>query len=183
VKFHQPSKNYVSYLRNEIITSWDRGEAFFFPLLFHEATHQLLNGAVGKRFPIWLTEGLAEYFQTAVFDGQNLYLLPAYWNPMSYEVAPFLKSGGDPKEIFSWTDYDGSNVGAYYGLSGSFLWYLMRNPEYRPLLTDCFNRLSHATSADHLYPEVFGKMKDPFWVGWANLIASNHETAPSLSKS
>jgi hypothetical protein len=42
-------------------------------IVYHELTHYFLSRALSDR-PVWLSEGLAEYFATAEIDGNNIYV-------------------------------------------------------------------------------------------------------------
>src|SRR5439155_8711537 len=40
-------------------------------LVQHEGFHQYARAAIGRKLPIWLDEGLAEYFGEAIFTGDG----------------------------------------------------------------------------------------------------------------
>ena len=56
------------------LVTWtaDRPRSKTFEVLQHEGFHQFAHNYLGRRLPIWINEGLAEYFQDAVVVGRKM---------------------------------------------------------------------------------------------------------------
>lgn len=52
----------------------DRPLTETFSVLQHEGFHQFAFSHIGPRLPIWVNEGLAQYFEDGVFEGNKLHL-------------------------------------------------------------------------------------------------------------
>lgn len=52
----------------------DRPLTETFSVLQHEGFHQFAFSHIGPRLPIWVNEGLAQYFEDGIFDNGKLYL-------------------------------------------------------------------------------------------------------------
>jgi hypothetical protein len=134
------TENYGGYVQNHVYMFWKQDKNAYFSILFHEAAHQLLHLHVQKMLPRWLSEGFSVYFQSIDFDNKDIYLTTPYLNCHAGEIGPFLRSGGKPRQIFTWKDLEPSE-GMYYGLSASLVGYCMRRRDCRPYLMEMIRKI------------------------------------------
>ena len=152
--------------KSEVTFYWDeQGERNYFRVLFHEATHQLLDSHTQRIFPRWLTEGLAVYFETARFDEKEIYLPVHFVNRYEESMKTYLTNKGDPKAIFTW----GARIEdetPYYGLSGSFLFFLMRAQTYRHYVKDFITQLQDGIPTDQFGASFTQGARERLWQDW-----------------
>ncbi|MDD5216723.1 MAG: hypothetical protein PHN49_00665 [Candidatus Omnitrophica bacterium] len=154
------------FYTNTVVFFWDeKGEHNYFRVLFHEVTHQLLSIHTQKQIPRWFTEGLAVYFGNVRFDKKEVYVPKFVVNPYMESMKDFLAKDGDPKAIFAW-NARGANELAYYGLSGSLVFFLMRNRNYRNYVDDLVMELRGGRPAEKLGDYLIEDASPGFWKEW-----------------
>jgi len=69
---HHVSKTaYFSHIRNEIVL-WE--VPHFMSVLYHEMQHLILASVLGQNAPVWLNEGVSDYYTQAVLRGDKTYV-------------------------------------------------------------------------------------------------------------
>ncbi len=169
----------ANFVEDEIVFFWDKDwrkfwddqqltaqKRTFYETLFHEATHQILNTYGGFNYPNWLSEGLAVYFSKAFFNGKEIYLPGKFINPYAIEIKEFLGRGGNPGSIFSWRGADPNSQGAFYGLSGSLVFIMMRRPSHRHYLDTIVEKIKAGLSRDEATDFLAKSFSEDFWNEW-----------------
>lgn len=113
-------------------------------VLFHEYAHHFMFENLSAAYPLWLQEGVAEYYSTVTFtkEGQPVVGTPAYHRALGlfYGTKVPLKSVLTARR---YSDVKKSQQETFYGRSWLLTHKLMRSPEgltrLRNYLTDFFN--------------------------------------------
>lgn len=73
-----PNTNGVFFVQEELrgLATWthDRPRSQTFAVLQHEGFHQFAHTHIGSRLPLWVNEGLAQYFEDGIFVRRRLVL-------------------------------------------------------------------------------------------------------------
>jgi len=73
-KITQPTNGYFSYKNNEIVI---KKNAYYLNTIVHEAQH-FIFGTQFIRPPLWINEGLSEFYETAYFNNEQIYVRKHY---------------------------------------------------------------------------------------------------------
>jgi len=114
----------------------------------HELVHAFLEHS-GPRRPLWLEEGLAEFYSTARAERNGWTI----GSPIpSHEAAV----RGAESSLFDETDESKAHTGNFYAQSWAVVHYLLTNPGVREKSPRFFSLLEDGWSADAACREVFG---------------------------
>ncbi|HUJ71559.1 MAG TPA: DUF1570 domain-containing protein [Verrucomicrobiae bacterium] len=98
-------------------------------VLAHEGFHQFIGYEMGQQIPIWLNEGMAQYFETAYIIGQHFHVGDVSRNKLLYAQALILSKKAPPlAQLVSWdraTFYANANVA--YPMSWALVYYLLNS--------------------------------------------------------
>lgn len=151
---------------NYIVMAMGRRE-YTYQVIFHEYTHLLVNQNI-RRLPLWLSEGIADFFGT--FDGSEhdgrLIIgrpMPEYVRMLAgVGVLMPLKKFIDPqslRDLFK----DGGTTARYYAQSWALTHYLFLgdNGAHRPQLGAFMAGVQGGGAPDVVFRRVFGDNLDP----------------------
>ena len=118
------------------------------PTLAHEGFHQFLAYELGQKIPIWLNEGMAQYFETSHFLGSTFVVGGVNFTKLQ-QVQLLIKSGKAPplKDIIEWnpsTFYSRAEIA--YPMSWALTYYLLKSG-HDPSVSMEFRRYLQAVKA------------------------------------
>ena len=139
--------------------------------VFHEYVHYLQALNPEQRFPLWFSEGFADYLSTFQVTPDGRYKVGEAPMHRVFELKAGVpdsrsRTSGDPR--FRWIPFDalinargydtGHGQGPFYGQSWLLTHYLLSDPE-RSVLLDAYLEASNIPSLDSvpLFEETFGK--------------------------
>lgn len=138
-------------------------------VLQHEGFHQFAWHAIGPSLPVWLNEGLAQYFEHAVIDDAGRMSLGMTSRPRIERVKAAINQG-DALPILAlmrittaqWAgtlQRDPKRANLLYAQSWSLAYFLIHgsNAEHQPKLLDYLKRLAKGDRADDALLMAFGK--------------------------
>lgn len=140
-----------------------------FQVLQHEGFHQFAWHAIGAGLPIWLNEGLAQYFEHAVLDDDGRMTLGLTSPPRIERVRTAIQQGdtlaidtlmrisGEQWASVLRRNPDRANL--LYAQSWSLVYFLIHanDGEHQPKLIDYLRRLSQGERSDDALFMTFGK--------------------------
>ena len=138
----------------------------YYSVLFHEATHQLLDAYTEHGGPRWLEEGLAGYFENAMFDGKEIFLPKQMEISHGVSVRLFLDAKGDPRDVFFWGGRNPLSESANYRLAASFVTLLMRNKPYRPYLDRAVAEAKKGSPDSEISQSILDIKDEKMWALW-----------------
>jgi hypothetical protein len=143
----------------------------------HEGFHQFAYAVIPGDLPVWISEGLAEYFGDAVFTGDG-YVTGAISNLRRLDIQSMLKL----KLTKSWAtmlamshdEWNKSLSHINYLQVWSMVQFLAHgeNGKYQPLLVQFVNRLGTGTKPDDAWRKVFGRDTTVIEEKWAKYWAT-----------
>ncbi len=115
-------------------------------VLRHEAVHVIVTGLFGAASPLWLNEGMAEYFETMQIEGQSGIVSP---NPHSLEMARQAVRSGYLRDIMTLLNmpadtWYGAAQSTHYALGSSLVYFLLDSSTGRRAMTQLLQ-----SRADH----------------------------------
>src|SRR5690606_31664646 len=118
---------FYSLLDNQVATFQYPDDRRTLGVLRHEAVHVMVGGMLGPTAPLWLNEGLAEYFEQMETGGQFAHVLP---NETWLEIARHAVSSGYPRRLADLLAMDGdtwygSSQQTHYALGWGLVYFLM----------------------------------------------------------
>ena len=144
---------------NEAVTYWRKDIGEMMALIFHETTHALLHN-VFQYLPLWLDEGIAEYFEQAIVK-DNFLVVGAYpernrnlkqrlrWKSVK-DLESFLKM---PNE--EWDDYNKLEDAPSRTISWSIVYFLMETDSGREILKNILHKVKDAGDQPNISLELF----------------------------
>lgn len=148
-----------------------------FATLQHEGFHQFAYDYLGTDLPIWLNEGLAQYFEAGVIVGRELrtgmtdsFALHAVQAAVREgRTLPFRELLADTPEAWSRrlaTEPDRARMA--YAQAWSIAYFLIHGGDgrYRPRLDDYLRRLNKGQRAGDAFVAAFGDDVDAFDRAW-----------------
>lgn len=139
-----------------------------FEVLQHEGFHQFAWHAIGPKLPVWLNEGLAQYFESAVLtDGRMSLGLSS--RPRIEKIHTAIKAGdtlpiNDLLAITTeqWSDQlrkDPEHSGLLYAQAWSYTYFLIHGDDgqHQPQLIDYLKRLSKDERPEDAALMAFGQ--------------------------
>lgn len=144
-------------------------------MVLHESTHLFVRN-LALECPIWINEGLAESFQTAVLQKGRFGLLP--WTKRDEDAKTLLAAGRLPDlgsyldlDQKTWQRKDDANE-PMRTISWSLGWFLLSSPEGRQLLNDLIRahqdgrRIEKSSALVDRYWRGGLKALDAAWRAW-----------------
>jgi hypothetical protein len=118
------------------------------PTLAHEGFHQFLAYELGPRIPVWLNEGMAQYFETSHYLGSTFDVGGVNFAKLQ-QVQTLIKSGKAPRlqEIIQWnpaTFY--GQAGIAYPMSWALVYYFLKSNQ-NPAASGEFRQYLQAVKA------------------------------------
>ncbi len=102
-------------------------------VLAHEGFHQFIGYEQGQRIPMWLNEGMAQYFETCSILGSEFHVGQVSRNKLLYAQALIVNKQAPPlSQLIQWdraTFYANANVA--YPMSWALVYYLVNSHEER----------------------------------------------------
>jgi hypothetical protein len=152
-----------------------------FGTLQHEGFHQFAYDYLGSDLPIWLNEGLAQYFESGVIVGQELrtgitdsFALHAVQAAIREgRVLPFREILTDTPTIWSRRlASEPERARLVYAQSWSMAYFLVHGSEgrYRPRLDDYLRRLNGGSRPGEAFVAAFGSDVDAFERAWRHEV-------------
>ncbi len=109
--------------------------------LAHEGLHQFLDYELGRKIPVWLNEGMAQYFETSFYTGSSFHV--GQVNRSKLLMAQILIHGGKAPpltQLVQWTPQEFyNNAEIAYPMSWAFVYYLLKS-DHDPTVSLEFNR-------------------------------------------
>jgi hypothetical protein len=110
----------------ELVTYQDQN---LWRVLAHEGFHQFMGYEMGQQIPIWLNEGMAQYFETAYIIGSHFYVGQISRSKLLYAQALIANKKAPPlAQLIQWdrgTFYANANVA--YPMSWALVYYLLNS--------------------------------------------------------
>ncbi len=134
VGFYSPKLNEATILAYE-------NEHEMIRVTLHESTHAILSNMFGD-VPIWLSEGLAEFFENMSINGQQTYIFSTndeHLQLLRYSHLPPL-TDHLKQTVKEWQHPN--NISLNYAIDWSLIFYLMTQPQGRELLRYMLDRLA-----------------------------------------
>ncbi|HVM61694.1 MAG TPA: DUF1570 domain-containing protein [Verrucomicrobiae bacterium] len=98
-------------------------------VLAHEGFHQFIGYELGQRIPMWLNEGMAQYFETAFITGSQFHVGQVSRGKLLYAQALIANKQAPPlSQLIQWdrnTFYANANVA--YPMSWALVYYLVNS--------------------------------------------------------
>jgi TPR repeat protein len=136
-------------------------ESYGHSVIFHEYIH-FLNSLNFRELPVWLGEGLAEYYASATFDSDEVIVgRPAVWHIESLRAGAFI-----PLETFFAIDHESleyrrhDRAGTFYGQSWAAVHYLLsdKTGERGRRLSDFMRRIAEGVPSLDAAKAAFGDL-------------------------
>lgn len=158
---------YFSPGQNELVgyKTRDMGKDLSIHIMYHEAMHQYLHALFGEevRIPIWLNEGMAEYFFGGEFnDVTGRFTIGL--NKMRIDTIRQAARDGSfvpLKTMFKYTQAEYySNAGLCYAQGWSIAYFMWTTPDakYKGVIESFMKKLRQTKDADAAFAESFGKL-------------------------
>jgi hypothetical protein len=110
----------------ELVTCQD---ANLWRVLAHEGFHQFIGYELGQQIPVWLNEGMAQYFETGFKIGSRFYVGQVSRSKLLYAQALIVNKQAPPlAQMIQWdraTFYANANVA--YPMSWALVYYLLNS--------------------------------------------------------
>ena len=110
----------------ELVTYQDQN---LWRVLAHEGFHQFIGYELGQQIPIWLNEGMAQYFETSYNIGTHFYVGQISRSKLLYAQALIVNKQAPPlSQMIQWdraTFYANANVA--YPMSWALVYYLLNS--------------------------------------------------------
>jgi len=153
-----------------------------FASLQHEGFHQFADSYIGQQLPVWVNEGLAEYFERAiVVQGRMMLGIPETYHLAMVQQAIEQGRSIPFDEIVAmtapqWADVrsaDTDRAGLLYAQAWSMVHFLIRGDDskYAPLLERYLRLLSDGQSSQCAFATVFGSDLGSFERRWRDYIS------------
>jgi len=144
---------------NEAVTYWRKDIGSMLALVFHEITHALLHN-VFQYLPLWLDEGIAEYFEQAIVKDDSL-VVKLYedrnrnlrqrlrWKSVK-DLESFLKMSD-----VEWDDYNKLDDAPSRTISWSIVYFLMETDSGREVLKKMLTHIKDVGDQPNVSLELF----------------------------
>lgn len=156
------SSGFYSSATNEAVTYVRSQREAVMQTARHETTHVIVTGILGF-VPLWLHEGLAEYFTSLDVVGQSKRIT---LDEQALQVARVSLANGYPRRLRDFLSlspeaWRGANEQRHYALAGGLLFFLMGNAERRGVLSS----LLRTTAAQYCRQLDTTALLDEFYPG------------------
>ena len=161
-----------------------------FRTLYHEGFHQFLYSSIAQECPLWVNEGLAEYFSEATWNGRRFTTGQVPVQRL-HVVQSALKAGKHiPLEVLFRTDSDQwfrniraarTRASLQYCEAWSVVHFLIHasGGRHRPRLLDYLRRISEGMDHGRAFEKSFGSDVKSFERAWADYVM---ELKPGLDQ-
>lgn len=189
---HSGGMFFVTHRLRGLATFVDRDDpGTTYRVLQHEGFHQFAWRHLGPNVPMWLNEGIAQYFEDAPLVNGRLVTGVADLNRLSRlrhaaragRTLPLEKLFGLTEQQWSKALHtDASQSSLLYAQSWSVVYFLIHgdNGKYRPAFINYLHRLSGGTPPDAAFRAAFGTTSTrPVELAWGAFV--QHMEPPPLS--
>lgn len=161
----------------------DRAAEEVLRTLYHEGFHQFMFHVVSQRCPIWLNEGLAEYFSEATWNGEG-FTTGQVPSARLYVVKQAIRDGSHIRfselltmERRQWlqnVQTDSHRASLHYSESWSIVHFLIHadGGRYVPMLEQFLREISEGKDQAKAFRSSFGTDLDAFERSWARYVMS-----------
>jgi hypothetical protein len=154
---------FYTTLTHEAVTYRHAEDSTTLAVLRHESVHVIAAGIIGTGIPVWLNEGLAEYFELLHVAGQYG---EVSLSQSSHKLARDTLSRGYPARLTDFLQlgqtnfYDNRMMTAHYALASSLIFFLLDSRHgsdalaslMRAQADDPCTTIEHAGWLEHSYP-------------------------------
>jgi len=161
----------------------DQPRSKVFATLQHEGFHQFAYHYLGESLPIWVNEGLAQYFESAIVGNGKMRLgIPDTYSLTVIQRA--LKANGTVPfdtllslDVPQWNAVLSSNLGSaqvLYAQAWSMVYFLVKGGQgkYQPLLEKYLMLIADRRPSGSAFRETFGKDVGAFETLWKRYIGA-----------
>ena len=173
---------YFSPMQNELVgyKTTSQGKGLSIHIFYHEAMHQYLHALFGEEvdIPIWLNEGMAEYFFGGEFsDVSGRFTI----GPNKMRIDTIRQACRDGsfvplKKLFEYTQAQYySNAGLCYAQGWSVAYFLWTTPDakYKGVIENFMKLLRQTKDKDKAFAETFGKLDiDQLEKDWKDAVVN-----------
>jgi hypothetical protein len=151
--------------------------------LYHEGWHQFMYEVVAREAPIWVNEGLAEYFSEATWNGESFELGQVPTSRL-YTVQQALRDGSylpilqlvqlDPRTWLQTATTDARRASLQYSEAWSVVHFLIHGDGGRNalLMNEYLRQLSRGKPHERAFDDVFQVDAATFEQLWGNYVMS-----------
>ncbi len=156
--------------------------------LYHEGFHQFMYYMISRDAPIWLNEGLAEYFSEATWNGKGfetglvpssrLHLVQEALRSGTYVRLRTLFALSSDEWLYN-VRMDRRRASLYYSQSWAVVQFLIHadGGRYQPMLKAFMKAVSEGKDQEEAFAEVFGPNVEAFEKGWGMYMMSLRPSA------
>ncbi|MCE9582621.1 MAG: DUF1570 domain-containing protein [Planctomycetes bacterium] len=158
---------YFSPMQNELVgyKTVSEGKKLSIHIMYHEAMHQYLHALFGEevRIPIWLNEGMAEYFFGGEFNDASGRFTIGVNKERIDTIRQACRDGSfvPLAKLFQYTQSQYySNAGLCYAEGWSVAYFLWRTTDekYKGVIENFMKKLRQTQDAEAAFKETFGKL-------------------------
>jgi tetratricopeptide (TPR) repeat protein len=147
-----------------------------YPIVVHEYAHLIIRASGGK-YPVWLNEGLAEFFSTMAPDGNDrmsIGRVPSdrlqYLNT-SVALLPVDRLFAVTHDSPEYTTK--AHAGLFYSESWALTHMLLTGEHYRPKSDEFLRLMANGASSDETLKTLYGKSPEAIGVELRNYVRQN----------
>lgn len=151
--------------------------------LYHEGFHQFMYCVVSQRCPVWLNEGLAEYFSEATWNGQSFTTgrvptMRLHTVQQALRDGTYIRLGElfamEPAQWLQNVRTDARRASLHYSQAWSVAQFLIHanNGAYAAMLDRFVKEISEGRSHDDAFRRCFGTDLAAFEVTWGRYVMS-----------
>ena len=158
---------YFSPMQNELCgyKTTSQGKQLSIHIMYHEAMHQYLHALFGEevRIPIWLNEGMAEYFFGGEFnDSMGRFVIgPNKERIDTIRQACRSESFVPLKKLFKYSQaqyYSNAQLCYAQGWSIAYFLWTTKDPKYVGVIENFMKLLRQTKDSEKAFDETFGKL-------------------------
>jgi Protein of unknown function (DUF1570) len=140
-----------------------------FEVILHESIHALLHQLVPQT-PLWLHEGLAEYFEMGMISGQAMTIAPQREWEKVLVSADQKGREWNMAALMNWQHADSQRMEELdlnYSMSWGVIYFLLSSRQGKEVISNCLNHLQAAPldqqSWEKIVVQSFGEKEQDFW--------------------
>ena len=184
---------FVSHRRLLAAYLGDRVPEAVFRTLYHEGFHQFMFQAISRDAPLWVNEGLAEYFAEGTWNGsgftlgqaplKRLHVLRQAMRNRDIVSLPELLSMNTDKWVRN-IRIDRSRASVQYSQVWSFIHFLLHGDDerHRGRLMDYLEDISDGKDADRAFRRHFGRDMQVLTRAWGQHVFALQPSDKSVCK-
>ncbi|MEK7467576.1 MAG: DUF1570 domain-containing protein [Planctomycetota bacterium] len=171
---------YFSPMQNELCgyKTVSQGKSLSIHIMYHEAMHQYLHALFGEevRIPIWLNEGMAEYFFGGNFNDATGRFTIGLNKERIDTIRQACRDGSfvPLAKLFKYTQGQYyANAGLCYaqGWSVAYFMWTTPDPKYKGVIEEFMKKLRQTKDADEAFKSSFGKLdQDQLEQDWKDYV-------------